>query len=100
MDTQEKILFELSEIKKLLTIFAQDKIEAFNLSIKNKYLTSANRQAMYDLFNGERSLKEIADETGVTSEAVRQFALTLEKAGLLEYVLNDSNVKLPKRLFR
>lgn len=99
MDTQEKILFELSEIRKLLTIIAQDKLDAFNLGIKNKYLTSVPRQKMYDLFNGDKSLKEIADETGVSSEAVRLFAVTLEKAGLLVYATNDSNVKLPKRLF-
>ena len=99
MDTQEKILFELSEIRKLLTIFAQDKLDAFNLGIKEKYLTSVPRQKMYDLFNGEKSLKEIADELGVSSEAVRQFAVTLEKAGLLSYTSNNSGTKLPKRLF-
>lgn len=99
MDTQENILFELSEIRKLLTIFAQDKIDAFNLSIKEKYLTSVTRQKMYDLFSGEKTLKEIADEVGVSSEAVRQFAVALEKAGLLSYTSNNSGTKLPKRLF-
>jgi len=53
---------------------------------------------MYDLFDGTRSLKDISDEVKTSSEAVRQFAVSLEKAGHLEYVTNSKS-KCPKRLF-
>lgn len=97
MDINERMLEELIAIKKMLTILSQDKLADFNDHIKNKYLTTEQRQKMYDLFDGTRSLKEISDEVGTSSEAVRLFAVSLEKAGLLEYVTN-SKAKCPKRL--
>ncbi len=98
MDTNEKILEELIAIRKMLTILSQDKLMDFNEQIKSKYLTTEQRQKMYDLFDGSMSLKEIGEEVGTSSEAVRLFAVSLEKAGLLEYVIN-SKAKCPKRLF-
>lgn len=53
---------------------------------------------MYDLFDGTKSLKEIGEEVNTSSEAVRLFAVSLEKAGLIEYVSN-TKAKCPKRLF-
>ena len=98
MDTNERILEELITIRKLLTIFAQDKLDEFQASIKSKYLTTSQRQQMYDLFDGTTSLKDIGVAVGTSSEAVRQFAVALEKAGLVEYVLNGKT-KFPKRVF-
>lgn len=98
MDVNEKILEELISIRKMLTILSQDKLADFNEKIKSKYLTTEQRQKMYDLFDGTKSLKEIGDEVKTSSEAVRLFAVSLEKAGLLEYVMN-SKTKYPKRLF-
>jgi len=98
MDNDEKIYVELVSIRKILTVLAQDKLVDFNESVKSKYLTTLQRQQMYDLFDGTRSLKEIGEEINLTSEAVRLFAVTLEKAGLIEYV-TTSKVKCPKRLF-
>lgn len=98
MDTNERILEELMTIRKLLTIFAQDKLDEFQSSIKSKYLTTPQRQQMYDLFDGTMSLKDIGVAVGTSSEAVRQFAVALEKAGLVEYVI-DGKTKFPKRVF-
>lgn len=98
MDTNEKILEELIAIRKMLTILSQDKLIDFNEQIKDKYLTTEQRQKMYDLFDGSLSMKEIGVEVGTSSEAVRLFAVSLEKAGLLEYV-TTSKSKCPKRLF-
>ena len=56
------------------------------------------RKKMYDLFDGTKSLKEIGEEVNTSSEAVRLFAVSLEKAGLIEYVSN-TKAKCPKRLF-
>lgn len=98
MDTNERILEELIAIRKLLTIFAQDELDEFQASIKSKYLTTSQRQQMYDLFDGTMSLKDIGVAVGTSSEAVRQFAVALEKVGLVEYVLNGKT-KFPKRVF-
>ena len=98
MDINDKILEELVVIRKMLTILSQDKLVDFNEQIKSKYLTTEQRQKMYDLFDGTKSLKEIGDEVGTSSEAVRLFAVSLEKAGLIEYVVSGKS-KFPKRLF-
>ncbi len=98
MDVNDKILEELIAIRKMLTILSQDKIADFNEQIRSKYLTTEQRQKMYDLFDGSLSLKEIGEVVGTSSEAVRLFAVSLEKAGLLEYV-TTSKTKFPKRLF-
>ncbi len=66
--------------------------------LKNRYLTTEQRKKMYDLFDGTKSLKEIGEEVNTSSEAVRLFAVSLEKAGLIEYVSN-TKAKCPKRLF-
>jgi len=98
MDTQDRVLEELVEIRKLLTILSQDKLSAFQESIRSRFLTTPQRQLMYDLFDGTKSLKTIATEVGVSSEAVRLFAVSLEKASLIDYVVVD-NAKCPKRAF-
>ena len=94
----EQILEELIMIRKLLTILSQDKLADFNEQIKNRYLTTEQRKKMYDLFDGTKSLKEIGEEVNTSSEAVRLFAVSLEKAGLIEYASN-TKAKCPKRLF-
>lgn len=94
----EQILEELIMIRKLLTILSQDKLADFNEQIKNRYLTTEQRKKMYDLFDGTKSLKEIGEEVNTSSEAVRLFAVSLEKAGLIENVSN-TKAKCPKRLF-
>ena len=96
----EQILEELIMIRKLLTILSQDKLADFNEQIKNRYLTTEQRKKMYDLFHKEITLvlKEIGEEVNTSSEAVRLFAVSLEKAGLIEYVSN-TKAKCPKRLF-
>ncbi len=99
MNNDEKILNELVEIRKLLTIFAQDKLDEFNEKIRVKYLTTPERQQMYDLFDGEKTLKDIAVEIKISAEAVRKFAVALEKDGLITYIKPDAKSKCPKRLF-
>lgn len=94
-----EILEELKTIRRLLTIFAQDQLEAFNKSIKTKYLTSVEREQMYELFDGTSSFKQIADIVKITPDGVRKFAVSLEKAGLIEYVTINAKQKNPKRIF-
>ena len=99
MDINEQILDELKAIRKLLTIFSQDKLVEFQEIIRTKYLTTTQRKQMYDLFDGTLSQKEIASKVGVSSEAVRQFVVTLEQAGIIEQVAVNGRQKNPKRIF-
>lgn len=94
----QEILTELVQIRRLLTILTQDKLEEFQASIQKKYLTTDQRRKMYDLFDGENSYKAIADNISFTSEGVRKFALLLEQAGLVEHV-QVGKTRNPKRLF-
>lgn len=99
MDINEQILDELKAIRKLLTIFSQDKLVEFQEVVRTKYLTTTQREQMYDLFDGTLSQKEIASKVGVSSEAVRQFVVTLEQAGIIEQVAVNGRQKNPKRIF-
>ena len=94
----QEILNELIQIRRLLTIFSQDKLEEFQANIEKKYLTTDQRHKMYELFDGENSYKAIADAVSSTSEGVRKFAITLEQAGLIEYI-QTGKTRNPKRLF-
>jgi hypothetical protein len=98
MDINEKILEELVLIRKMLTVLSQESLGEFNKKIKKDFLTTEQRQKMYDLFDGTKTIKEISEEVKTTSEAVRLFAVSLEKAGLLDYVLNTKS-RCPKRVF-
>ncbi len=99
MIVNEKILYELTSIRKMLTILAQEKFDQFNESIKKKFLTTEQREQMYNLFDGTKSLKDISEDVKVSSEAVRLFAVSLEKAGLIEYISINAKTKYPKRIF-
>ena len=99
MDINEQILEELKAIRKLLTVFSQDKLAAFQENIRATYLTTPQRQQMYDLFDGTLSQKEIATKVGVSSEGVRQLVVALEQTGLVEQVAINGRQKNPKRIF-
>ena len=99
MNYDEKIFQELVEIRKLLTIFAQDKLDEFHANIQAKYLTTPERQQMYELFDGEKSLKEISDIVKISLEGVRKFCIILEQAGLIDMIEINKKQKNPKRLF-
>lgn len=99
MDFNEEILNELKAIRKLLTIFSQDKLAAFQENIRATYLTTPQRQQMYEMFDGTNSQKEIATRVGISSEGVRQFVVVLEQAGLVEQVAINGRQKNPKRIF-
>ena len=95
----QQILGELVQIRKLLTILSQDKLQSFNEDIERKYLTTDQRRQMYALFDGENPYKAIAESVKVSSEAVRLFAVQLEQAGLVEMIEINAKSKNPKRIF-
>ena len=96
---ESKIYDELVRIRRLLTVLSQDKLMSFNETIEKTYLTTDPRKQMYDLFDGDNSLKMIAETVKVSPQAVGKFAIQLEKAGLLEYITINDRSKNPKRIF-
>jgi hypothetical protein len=98
MDINEKILEELIQIRKMLIVLSQEKRSELEEKIKKEFLTTEQRQKMYDMFDGTKSLKEISEEIKTSSEAVRLFALSLEKAGYLDYIIINGKSKNPKKL--
>lgn len=94
----KQILDELAQIRKMLTIISQDKLDSFNESINKRFLTTDQRRQMYELFDGENSYKTIADLVKFSSEGVRKFAVQLEQAGLVQLV-PSGKTKNPKRVF-
>lgn len=95
----EALLNEVKEIKRFISIIAQDKIIEFRKTIENNYLTTEQRKKMYEKFDGTKSYKDIADELKISSEAVRIFAATLDNDGIIEHVNGPGKVKFPKRKF-
>ena len=63
---EQQILNELIQIRKMLTILSQDKLESFNDSINKRFLTTEQRRQMYELFDGENSYKTIADAVNIS----------------------------------
>lgn len=95
----KQIIDELTQIRKLLTILSQDKLQSFNESIEKKYLTTDQRRQMYEMFDGENSYKTIADAVNLSTEGVRKFAIQLQRNGLVEFVAVNGKSKNPKRIF-
>ena len=98
MENQEQLISILIDIRKMLTVLSYDKYNDFKKYIEQHYLTTVIRRRMYELFNGKNSLKTIGSKVGTSSEAVRQFAVSLEKDGLLRFVTHN-NSKCPEKLF-
>lgn len=94
----KQILNELTQIRKMITILSQDKLESFHDNICQRFLTTEQRRQMYELFDGENSYKDIADIVNISSEGVRRFAVQLEQFGLVELV-SVGKTKNPKRIF-
>jgi hypothetical protein len=77
----------------LIGIIAIDKTSG-----KQKAVFNLNDYGIACAMEDEKSLKEIGEIVGTSSKAVRLFAVSLEKAGLIEYI-TETKVKCPKRVF-
>lgn len=69
----------LEETVRLLRVIARPQLRELQAGFSEKMLTSPKREAMWEAMNGSRSLAEIAEEAGVTAEAVRQFVREVEE---------------------
>lgn len=83
----------------MLRIISTEKTDEITKNIHDNYLTTPQREHMYRLFTGDNSLKFISEQVGTSTEAVRQFAVLLDQAGIINYVQLDSRSKAPKRKY-
>lgn len=79
----EKLVYEVTEIRKMLRIIAAEKLEEIRTKNEQEILTTDSRRKIYELFDGNRTYKEIAELASVTGEAVRQLAVAAANKGLV-----------------
>jgi hypothetical protein len=82
MDDKEKDRI-MREIRDGVRLIAAAMAEPLRKRLSDEFLTSQQRKRMYREFTGTQSYDAIAKAAGVTAEAVRQFAVALDAAGLV-----------------
>jgi hypothetical protein len=75
----------LREIRDGVRLIAAAMAEPLRKRLNEEFLTSSQRKRMYLQFDGLQPYDTIAGKAGVTAEAVRQFAVTLERVGLVTF---------------
>lgn len=87
----------LREIRDGVRLIAAAMAEPLRKRLEAEFLTSAQRKRMYKEFTGAQPYDAIAKKVGVTSEAVRQFAVSLAASGLVLLEKQGAKV-LPRRV--
>jgi hypothetical protein len=82
LTTDEKDLM-LRDIRDGVRLIAAAMAEPLRKRLDEEFLSSNQRKQMYKEFDGARSYETIAASAHVTPEAVRQFAVALQQAGLV-----------------
>lgn len=75
---------KLDEIIRLVRIIAAPRVREFQEYIEAKFLNTKERQKMYELIDGKRTMGAIATDVNVTHEAVRLFVKDLEAEKLIQ----------------
>jgi hypothetical protein len=73
----------LREIRDGVRLIAAAMAEPLRKRLNEEFLTSSQRKKMYKEFDGLKPYETIAAISGVTAEAVRQFAVALQQVGLV-----------------
>jgi hypothetical protein len=87
----------LREIRDNLKLIAAAMAEPLRKRLSEEFLTSPQRQKMYKEFDGEHTYEQVAKKVGVTHEAVRMLAVTLQHEGFLAIEKKDAK-SFPRRL--
>ena len=82
LTVEEKDLI-LRDIRDGVKLIAAAMAAPLRKRLDEEFLTSNQRKKMYKEFDGSRSYDSIAASSGVTAEAVRQFAVALQQVGLV-----------------
>lgn len=94
---QEAILSELKKISSYLALLAGEKIAEKRSTLEREHLTTPQRRQMWELMDGTRNLTDIANEVGLSSEAVRLLVRDLEREQLVE-IRVEGRTRYPRRL--
>lgn len=97
-ELDKKLLSKLDEIIRLLRPISYAKSSEVAKMLEEQFLTTAQRKRMYELFDGDHTQQQIADQVGVTSEAVRLLIADLEPRGLIE-IVKKGKFKVPKKIY-
>ena len=73
----------LREIRDGVRLIAAAMAEPLRQRLEKEFLTSAQRKKMYHEFDGTQSYETIAKKAGVTQEAVRLLATSLQEKGMV-----------------
>lgn len=92
-----EILQEIRELRRTQSILARTAMAEMKSVLCASYLTTPQRQAMYELADGSRTLSDIAREVGVTKEAVRLLMRDLDQQGYIE-MARSGRGSTPRRL--
>jgi len=85
-DNESEVLAELREIRRLLEVLTLERRDALVERARTSGgMTTADREKMFSLMNGDRTIREIAQQTGKTVQAVSQFCEKLEEAALIRW---------------
>ncbi len=94
---QDETLEILKEIRDGVRLIAAAMAEPLRKRLEEEFLTSPQRKRMYQEFNGSQPYEVIGGKVGVTAEAVRQFAVSLQETGLV-VLSKQGNKTCPKKV--
>ena len=83
MSEESEIMQSLKEMRASLKVLASEKRNQLLDELKTK---SPKRKEMWGLFNGRRTLSEIAKLVKTSLQAVQQFADECHRDGLIDYL--------------
>jgi hypothetical protein len=93
----EKLLQELVDEIKILT--ARQKSEAFK-KFNEEFLTTKQRQKMYEAFDGERTLQQISNDIGCKLNSLQVFSQLLIDKDLVDFETKGKSRIINKSLAR
>lgn len=98
----DELLIEINDkleaIRKIL--FIQNIVHRKEISkvLNEEFLTTDTRKKIYNMFNGNNSIGDIAKKIGVTHESVRLLVDDLEKVGAIEIIKKKRKTKYPLKV--
>ena len=66
--------------------------------LNEEFLTTDTRKKIYNMFNGNNSIGDIAKKIGVTHESVRLLVDDLENIGAIEILKKSGKTKYPLKI--
>jgi len=98
----DELLIEINDkleaIRKLLIVQNIAFRKEINKILNEEFLTTDTRKKIYNMFNGNNSIGDIAKKIGVTHESVRLLVDDLERVGAIEIIKKKGKTKYPLKI--